>query len=80
MRIAISFLLYGWLVLLVALVMNGVAHWLGILTWYDYVMRVSEYGMRGATAALSFGELLFLYLLYPGILGGLVYVLVRFSG
>jgi len=62
-------LLVGWGILLAAIVLNVIAGQLGIATWYEYLGRAGDRGIAAATASLSIAERLFLFLLYPGLLG-----------
>ena len=71
-------LLYGWMILLAAILVNVLANTLGVATWYDYVMRISELGLKTATLSLGLHEYIFLIVIYPCILGIVVY-LVRFA-
>lgn len=62
-------LLYGWLILMVAILMNIVARCLGIQTWYDYMGSMGELGLWRATLSLRLQDSLFLFFIYPGIFG-----------
>ncbi len=72
--VVLRYLGYGWLILATAVVANLLARSLGISTWYDYLAAVAETGPGPATAALTPGELAFLFVLYPGIFGCIVYI------
>jgi len=65
-----KFLLAGWTVLVGAIVLNGVAIWLGLPSWYDV--------LSGSRLAII-SRLGFVWLLigYPLGLGGLVWVANR---
>jgi hypothetical protein len=60
--------LAGWSVLLVAIVVNTVAAWLGIATWYSYLRSVSHDGFVRASREAGWSWL-FLYVVYPVVLG-----------
>jgi hypothetical protein len=70
----IRYYLMGWSILLLAIGMNLLAMRVGMATWYTYLQSAGEFGFVRATAALSIGERVFLYVLYPGILGFLMFV------
>lgn len=72
----LKYLGYGWLILLTAILANGAVNLLGGATWYDYIGNISRLGVKTATAALHPLEVLFLFFLYPGIFGLIVYVAV----
>lgn len=66
---------YGWIILMTAMVVNYLANGMGILTWYRYLEEISTLGFKVATLSLSPFDLLFLYLIYPGLLGLIMYLL-----
>ncbi len=76
----LKYLLYGWMILIAALAVNVVASTLGVTTWYDYVTSISVLGLKTATCSLQVHEHLFLFVIYPGILGLVVYLVMRFVG
>lgn len=67
---------WGWLVLGLAIVVNGVASAVGLLTWYEYVQRIGQLGFFAAIRSLRVIDAVFLLLVYPGLLGSVVYVAV----
>ncbi len=67
---------YGWLILMVAIIISLMVKFLGGATWYDYLGNISRLGIKAATLSLHPAEIVFLYLLYPGIFGLLVYYAV----
>lgn len=69
-------LLYGWSILLWAIILNITASYLGITTWYEYSQKISGTGFMKATASLTILEVMFLFLLYPGLLGLAIAVLI----
>jgi len=74
--IFLKYLLYGWIILIAAVVVNLITESLGGATWYEYLSEVSRVGLRTATMVLHPLELLFLFILYPGVFGLVVYVAV----
>lgn len=71
----LKYFLYGWLILFLAILFNLVAGALGITTWYEYLGRVGDSGLRTATHSLQLIDFLFLFLLYPGLFGLILYLL-----
>jgi len=72
----LKYLGYGWLILVVAIVANGAVKWFAGTTWYDYILNISKLGLKNATLSLHPLELLFLFIIYPGIFGIIVYIAV----
>lgn len=65
---------YGWFILALAILTNWLVTLAGGTTWYYYVRTISELGFWEATISLHLGEALFLFLIYPGLFGLVVYV------
>ncbi len=72
----LKYLGYGWLILVVAIIANGTVKLIGITTWYDYILNISSVGVKEATQALHILDTLFLFILYPGLFGLIVYIAV----
>lgn len=68
------YLWYGWLILITAILVNLLAKGLGILTWYDYLEGIWKDGFLSYTRSLQFIEVLFLFIIYPGIFGFIIYL------
>lgn len=73
----LQYLGWGWLILGAAIFANALMKWVGGATWYDYINRVAAVGLKAATASLHPAEIVFLVLIYPGILGFVVYLASR---
>ena len=73
----LKYLGYGWLILVAAILVNGVVKGLGGTTWYDYILDISRQGLRSATFSLHPLEILFLFVVYPGIFGIIVFLAVK---
>lgn len=71
---------FGWAILAIAVLVNVVAKFAGISTWYDYINKIGASGFKEASLSLNVAELIFLFIIYPGIFGLIVYVAVRLSG
>ncbi len=63
------YLLYGWIILFTAIILNLTATSLKVTTWYGYFELIAVHGFIQATASLKGIDLLFLYIVYPGFLG-----------
>jgi hypothetical protein len=69
----LKILLLGWIVLIGAILVNGFVNaspWAG---WYEYFNKISELGFMKASGTLSLSNIVFLYVGYPLLLGGLAY-------
>ncbi len=75
---AFKYVGYGWLILVVAVVVNGLANAADIITWYGYISGMTELGFTVATRSLSILDVMFLVVIYPGILGSVVYFIVSY--
>lgn len=71
----LRYLVSGWLVLVTAVLVNVAAKFLGIRTWYDYLEGISSSGLFTTTRSLHPLEALFLFVVYPGVFGFLIYLL-----
>lgn len=69
---------YGWAVLVCAIILNGLVKLLGGRTWYDYFALIQSKGFLAGTGALHIVEMVFLYVLYPGLFGVMIWALVKF--
>ena len=72
----LKYLGYGWLILGVAIVINGAVKLVGGTTWYDYIGKISNLGVKTATLSLHPAEVLFLFIIYPAIFGIIVFLAV----
>ncbi len=59
----------GWSVLVAAIIANVAANALGLATWYPYIQSITETGFLTASKDAGIASLLFLYVVYPVILG-----------
>ena len=73
----LKYLGYGWMILITAIIVNGIVKAAGGSTWYDYLLNTSRVGIRAATMSLTLLEVLFLFIIYPAIFGVVVYFAVR---
>lgn len=64
---------HGLALLAVAIVLNLVAKTLGIATWYDFILAMQSSGFVSAAKHIGVVSLLFLFVLYPLALGGVMY-------
>ncbi len=69
----IKILLSGMMILLVALLLNMTAAYFGINTWYHFVERAGEQGIIDALKNENIGHMVFLFLVYPFLLGATGY-------
>jgi hypothetical protein len=72
----LKYLGYGWVILVAAIIANRAAGLVNAVTWYDYIGNISRLGLKTATLSLHPLNVLFLFVLYPGIFGLIVYFAV----
>lgn len=65
----IKILAVGWVVLATAIILNIIALRLGITTWYPFLDEVLKIGFIKAFVQSSFVSKLFLFIIYPLLLG-----------
>jgi len=63
----------GILILLGAILVNALAKAVKLFTWYDFFNLISEKGLEVALQSTSWVNLLFLFVIYPLLLGTIVY-------
>ncbi len=56
-------------VLLTAIMVNIIATWMSLTTWYGFVDIVGEQGFLNGLEKAGLASILFLFLIYPFILG-----------
>lgn len=58
----------GWVILITAILVNGIIGKLGVTGWYDFIQMLAEKGIKTFTT-LRFIDYLWLFILYPALLG-----------
>lgn len=71
----IKIFLSGWIILLVAIVINAIVNASPLSGWYEYFNAISQKGLSQANKEIGFLNLVFLYLIYPFLLGLCAYLL-----
>jgi len=69
--------LAGLVVLAGAIVLNVLAGWLGLTTWYEFLRSMTQRGILEAIQALHIWDWLFLLVIYPACLGTFAYPVLR---
>ena len=69
--------LAGWVVLVIAILLNLLAQRIGITTWYPFIEEVGKIGVAKAFGKLSFLSTLFLFILYPALLGLAAFLVLK---
>jgi len=69
--------LAGLVVLVGAIVLNVLAGWLGLATWYEFLRSVAQLGVLEAIQTLHIWDWLFLLAIYPACLGAFAYPVLR---
>ena len=70
-------LLYGYGILLGAIVVNALASLLKITTWHAYFLIIKENGFWLASSKIGIASLIFMYIAYPVLLGTVIYYLTK---
>jgi hypothetical protein len=69
--------LAGVIILAAAVVVNLLAGWVGLPTWYTFLQHAGEGGLGRALARAGLVGILFLLLAYPFLLGAAAYLVRR---
>ncbi len=75
--IILKIFLAGWVVLLVAIFLNFLAVKLDISTWYPFTESITKNGFVKALREISLISKLFLFIIYPFLLGLAGFVTLR---
>ncbi len=70
-------ILIGYVILLVAIILNALARAVSLSTWYDIFINIQTQGFFVAWKNEGFFSLLFLLVLYPFVLGAVGYIMTR---
>ena len=62
----LKYLIYGWIILIVAIPINFIAKKIGLVTWYDFLVFKQSIG---------FLDGIFMFIVYPLIFGAVIYFL-----
>jgi len=65
----LKYLIYGWIILIVAIPVNFIAKEIGLITWYGFLVFKDSIG---------FLDVIFMFILYPIILGSAIGIGKRF--
>ncbi|MEC7935582.1 MAG: hypothetical protein VX922_05265 [Candidatus Neomarinimicrobiota bacterium] len=65
----LTYLIYGWIILIVAIPVNFIAKEIGLITWYGFLVFKDSIG---------FLDVVFMFILYPLILGSAIGIGKRF--
>ncbi len=74
---ALKYLLYGWIILIAAIIINFLAGVFKIKTWYGFLSLLTETDLKTAMSNLSVIEALFLFIIYPGLFGFIIYLIAK---
>lgn len=73
----VHFLIFGYFILLGAILMNFLAKFFGLLTWYDLLTKINSQGVFPSLKEASIASLVFLFLIYPLILGSIAWLVQK---
>ena len=62
----LKYLIYGWIILIVAIPINFIAKKIGLVTWYDFLVL---------NKSIGFLDGIFMFIVYPLIFGAVIYFL-----
>ena len=62
----LKYLIYGWIILIVAIPVNFIAKKIGLATWYDFLVF---------NKSIGFLDGIFMFIVYPLIFGAVIYFL-----
>ena len=62
----LKYLIYGWIILIVAIPINFIAKKIGLVTWYDFLVFNKSIGLLDG---------IFMFIVYPLIFGAVIYFL-----
>lgn len=68
----------GWIILIVAIVLNALVGRIGITTWYPFFDEAGKIGLLKAFIKTSLISKLFLVVIYPALLGLTGYYALKF--
>jgi hypothetical protein len=68
MKNLIMIILYGYVVLVAAILANLLANFFGLISWYDFLQKNYE--------SLSLASIIWLFIFYPLVLGLAVYLIL----
>ena len=62
----LKYLIYGWIIFIVAIPVNFIAKKIGLVTWYDFLVF---------NKSIGFLDGIFMFIVYPLIFGAVIYFL-----
>lgn len=68
---------FGIVILIFAIIFNFVAKVLKISTWYDFLLDIKEKGLIKSLSSQGILSLIFLFFVYPFLLGIVVYFILK---
>lgn len=77
MFLIIKTLLAGYIILIAAIIVNVIALRFGVTTWYPFLDEVGKLGFTKAFIEVSLISKIFLFIIYPLILGVSAFIILR---
>lgn len=74
----IKIFITGFVILVVAIIANYIAVKLGLTTWYSFLESVGKNSLSKTIKDTSILSMLFLFIIYPLLLGFSGYLVIRF--
>ena len=78
MIIFLKIILAGWIILVAAILLNFLSVKFGISTWYPFTESIGKYGFVKAFKEVSLVSKLFLFIIYPFLLGFFGFISFKF--
>ena len=69
-----KFLVTGYIILLIAILINMIADYLNLFTWYKFLNSIIEFDLKSIITRMNIWDFLFLFIIYPVLLS-LAYLL-----
>lgn len=67
----------GWGILIGAILLNFLASKFGIIGWYEFLYNIGKLGFAKTLESTSPLSLIFLFIIYPFLLGLVAYMILR---
>ena len=77
-QIIINLYLSGIIVLIGAIIINIIAKYLKLASWYDFINLIGSQGLKQAFVSQGILGFIFLFIIYPLLLGLLVWLSIKF--
>lgn len=77
MNLILRIFLSGFIILIAAIIINFLAGFIGLTTWYAFLSNINS-GLVAALGKIKILTALFLFIIYPALLGIIAYYSFKF--